>query len=229
MSERPTRYQKYRNKKCWAIMTDGTQCTGIRRSSKPWTGPGSRDGLIALCNGHNTHFIKYGEPRTDIPLHAMMPMTFEERVEHYMNPVNGYIRISPYGCFLWQRTKLQKGYGLVNSKVIAARCGTKNNVQTHRMMWIYANGDIPEGKQVHHSCGNPSCCNPNCLYLLTGPENSEEASRYHYWKNKYQELEREMVDKNKQIKSLERRLAKEKNKDKQRGTGGLAKKSNEQK
>ena len=65
-------------------MPDGSKCTGTRRSSKPWTGPGSRDGKIALCHGHNTHFIKYGEPRTDIPLRAMMPMTFEERVEHYM-------------------------------------------------------------------------------------------------------------------------------------------------
>ena len=200
---------------CWAIMPDSSKCTGTRRTLQPFGGLGSVDGKIALCFGHHRHYKKHKDPRTDIPLNAMQRMTFKERVEHYMNPTNGYIKISPYGCFLWQRTHLQKGYGLVNSKVVAARCGTKNNVQTHRMMYIYANGDIPEGKQVHHSCGNPSCCNPDCLYLLSNHENSEEASRYHYWKDKYQALEQEMVDKNKQIKSLERRLAKEKNKNKQ--------------
>ena len=197
---------KYRRGRCWAIMPDGSTCTGERRTSQPFMGLGSVDGKIALCHGHHRHYKQYKDPRTDIPLHALRRMPFEERVEHYMNPANGYIKISPYGCFLWQRTHLQKGYGLVNAKVIAARCGTKNNVQTHRKMYIYANGDIPEGKQVHHHCHNPSCCNPDCLYLLSNHENSEEASMYHYWKNKCQEREEQIADKEQEIKRLKRKI-----------------------
>ena len=193
---------------CGAIMPDGSKCTGTRRSSKPWTGPGSIDGKLALCHGHNRHFKLYGHPRTDIPLNAMQRMTFKERVEHYMNPANGYVKISPYGCILWQRTQLQKGYGLVNSKVIAKKCGTKNNVQTHRMMWVYANGELPpEGMHVHHLCYNKSCCNPEHLELLTQRENSNDAGIVHHMRVRYAQL---MVKNRKlktQIGRLERELA----------------------
>ena len=193
---------------CGAIMPDGSKCTGTRRSSKPWTGPGSIDGKLALCHGHNRHFKLYGHPRTDIPLNAMQRMTFKERVEWYMNPANGYVKISPYGCILWQRTQLQKGYGLVNSKVIAKKCGTKNNVQTHRMMWVYANGELPpEGMHVHHLCYNKSCCNPEHLELLTQRENSNDAGIVHHMRVRYAQL---MVKNRKlktQIGRLERELA----------------------
>lgn len=193
---------------CGAIMPDGSKCTGTRRSSKPWTGPGSVDGILPLCHGHNRHFKLYGHPRTDIPLNAMQRMTFKERVEHYMNPANGYVKISPYGCILWQRTQLQKGYGLVNSKVIAKKCGTKNNVQTHRMMWVYANGELPpEGMHVHHLCYNKSCCNPEHLELLTQRENSNDAGIVHHMRVRYAQL---MVKNRKlktQIGRLERELA----------------------
>ena len=193
---------------CGAIMPDGSKCTGTRRSRTPLTGPVSIDGKLALCHGHNRHFKLYGHPRTDIPLNAMQRMTFKERVEWYMNPANGYVKISPYGCILWQRTQLQKGYGLVNSKVIAAECGTKNNVQTHRMMWVYANGELPpEGMHVHHLCYNKSCCNPEHLELLTQRENSNDAAIVHHMRVRYAQL---MVKNRKlktQIGRLERELA----------------------
>ena len=160
----------------------------------------------------------------------MQRMTFKERVEHYMNPTNGYIKITPYGCYEWQRTKLQAGYGLVNSKVIAAECGTKNNVQTHRMMWVYANGELPpDGMHVHHLCYNKACCNPEHLELLTPRENSNDAAIVHHMRVRYAQL---MV-KNRQLKTqigrLEKELAEEKNKNKQSRTRRMAEKSNEQK
>lgn len=41
----------------------------------------------------------------------------------------------------------------------------------HRVAWRLARGPIPQGKQVLHSCDNPPCCNPDCLFLGTHVDN----------------------------------------------------------
>ena len=47
----------------------------------------------------------------------------------------------------------------------------------NRLMYTWVHGEIPEGKIIGHSCNNPSCINPNHLYLTTPAENSSHASR----------------------------------------------------
>ena len=54
----------------------------------------------------------------------------------------------------------------------------------HRMAWILANGEIPEGKYVCHHCDNPPCCNPDHLYIGTQVENMRDASERHPYFNK---------------------------------------------
>jgi len=169
----PDRIKRYRDQGCWAIMPDGTVCVRSRKTSKEWDGPGSVDGRIALCAGHATRFIKYGNPRTDIFLNLQLGMTFEQRVEHYMNPANKYVTIQNLGyytpCIIWERSRIQRGYGIVSSRVVNEACGKaenyRSNMLVHRMMWIYHNGLIEDGEEVDHLCHKKPCCNINHLEL----------------------------------------------------------------
>lgn len=56
-----------------------------------------------------------------------------------------------------------RGYGImrVRGKVL----------KTHRIAWELANGPIPDGLSVCHSCDNPPCCNVEHLFLGTHADN----------------------------------------------------------
>lgn len=63
------------------------------------------------------------------------------------------------GCHLWQRSTDRDGYALSHLQ------GT--TVQAHRAVVDWYEGPIEDGWQVHHDCHQPSCINPNHLWLVT--------------------------------------------------------------
>lgn len=75
--------------------------------------------------------------------------------------------VGPDECWEWQGRKTQKGYGRLerNGKTIRA----------HRLAYEIANGPIPCGKMVLHSCDNPPCCNPAHLRMGTARDNAVDA------------------------------------------------------
>lgn len=72
------------------------------------------------------------------------------------------------GC--WDVPALHEfGYGMlsVNGKPDVA----------HRWSWRVYRGEIPKGKMICHHCDNPSCINPDHLFLGTQKDNMSDAAR----------------------------------------------------
>ena len=71
----------------------------------------------------------------------------------------------PGGCWLWTAGKDKWGYGDLRFK--------KKHVQAHRLAWKFLKGD-PGKLDCLHICHNPTCCNPDHLYLGTDLENTRD-------------------------------------------------------
>ena len=69
-------------------------------------------------------------------------------------------------CWNWLGAKNPKGYGLLGIQYPERR--------SHRFSWYLHNGKIPKKLFVLHSCDNPSCVNPNHLFLGTAQDNTND-------------------------------------------------------
>lgn len=68
------------------------------------------------------------------------------------------------GCWLWEGPLLHKaGYGYIYV------AGTR--IQTHRLSYLAAHGEIPDGLFVLHKCDQSTCINPDHLYVGTAKQN----------------------------------------------------------
>lgn len=81
-------------------------------------------------------------------------------------------------CWEWTASKNKKGYGefwLEN----------KPHFHAHKVAWILTNGDISDEMCVCHTCDNPSCCNPNHLFLGTNQDNVDDKMKKGRWNSTF--------------------------------------------
>lgn len=81
-----------------------------------------------------------------------MKATLEERFDMKLMPV-------PDGCVLWNAGQSHGGYGKF--------WGANGHMHAHRWAWIHQNGPVPEGHQIHHTCGQRLCVNVDHLVALS--------------------------------------------------------------
>lgn len=72
---------------------------------------------------------------------------------------------SPTGCWQWIASVDKNGYGWFGSK------------KAHRISYEIYRGIIPKGMLVCHSCDNPSCVNPEHLWIGTNLDNMRDRNQ----------------------------------------------------
>lgn len=77
-------------------------------------------------------------------------------------------KVTRTGCWKWTGSLNDFGYGLL---LIGGK-----QVRAHRYSYERANGKIPNGKVLMHSCDNPPCVNPGHLSIGTRLQNNRDAA-----------------------------------------------------
>jgi hypothetical protein len=70
-------------------------------------------------------------------------------------------------CWIWKASKNKQGYGRFG--VSAGKA-----VNAPRVSWTILKGDIPEDNFICHKCDNPSCVNPDHLFIGTRQDNIDD-------------------------------------------------------
>lgn len=72
-------------------------------------------------------------------------------------------------CWLWLRSTQSGGYGQIRLRELTT------TQLAHRIAYLIAKGDLPDGLHLDHLCNTRSCVNPSHLEAVTREENNRRA------------------------------------------------------
>lgn len=111
-----------------------------------------------------------GQPTPLAPKTSRRNRTVKGKPTRYAPRHSRYTAVPEYivdegsGCWLWQRSTNEKGYGnlLRHGEYLA-----------HRVFYVEHAGPIPAGLQLDHKCRTPRCVNPAHLRPATNAQNAQ--------------------------------------------------------
>lgn len=114
----------------------------------------SPSSVRGYCTRHYRRVLRYGDPHKlkRSPRYATAAEAFDARTERDGD------------CLVWTGSQSSKGYGALNDK------GRSHLV--HRWAYERANGPIPKGMHIDHTCHNRLCVNVEHLRLATRFDNA---------------------------------------------------------
>lgn len=114
------------------------------------------------CRKHLKWFLQYGTTEAQ-------KFSQADLADRFWRNVN---KRGDDDCWEWLLSpKSKNGYGSIWDN------DTKKSLLTHRVSYELANGSIPYGAVVMHTCDNPVCVNPNHLTLGSHKLNGEDKAR----------------------------------------------------
>jgi hypothetical protein len=126
---------------------------------------GQRHDARGLCGTHYER-TRHGNLNTEIPIKPRPHGTLTDRFWPKVDRSGG-----PDACWTWNASKNNKGYGQIQAT------GNHRLIYAHRAAWELANGPIPAGMNVCHTCDHPACVNPAHLFLGTQQANMADMAR----------------------------------------------------
>jgi hypothetical protein len=91
-------------------------------------------------------------------------MFTQKQIDHFWSKTEA----QENGCIHHLNKANHFGYPKIHIRVAD---GVRVSSTAHRMAWIFTHGPVHDGLFVLHKCDNPSCCNPEHLFLGTHQDN----------------------------------------------------------